>query len=255
MDKHCNLHYNKKNQAMKTLNGQEDQRKKERIPFNKEIIINGNIKVNAIDISIGGIYLHTTHAFKRGELVKLTLPFKEESIDVAAKVKHTQSEVGMGLMFVDLDDIKINQIKELIAYTKRQPPRIRSSKPVILFVEDNETSRRMVKHKLISEGFWVIEAINGVEAIKILNEDSIDAILLDLYMEKMNGFKVLSIIKNSPKLADIPVVVYSAKGSDEIIDKVINAGADDFLLKMVSSPSKIAEVLRTLIDRRANPDN
>jgi len=235
---------------MKNISGQEEQRTKERIPFNKEIIINDTIKAMAIDISKGGMYIHTSQTFKIGHIIELTLSFKDRKINLKAKVKHVQKGVGMGLMFIDMDDIKMTYIKELIDYTKRKPPKFRTEKPIVLFVEDNEKSRRMVKHKLVSEGFWVVEACDGVEAIKILNEEQIDIILLDLYMDKMNGFKVLSILKSSSDWENIPVVVYSAKGSDEVIDKDINAGADNFLLKMVTSTAKLADVLRTAIKRR-----
>jgi CheY-like chemotaxis protein len=224
-------------------------RKLERIYFNKQITINDTIIVTAIDISTGGLYVHTPLTFKSGTIVELSLPFKDTAIKVKAKIKHVQTGVGMGLRFVDLDDVKIAQIKELIKISRRKPTKAKSDKPSVLFVEDNEMSRRMIKQKLTSEGFWVVEAKDGVEAINILAEERIDIILLDLYMDKMSGFKVLSILKSAPEWKDIPVVVYSAKGTDDIIDKVISAGADGFLVKMITSPAKIAEALKAQLAR------
>ncbi len=235
---------------MKNPEGEQEQRTKERIPFNWEVVINGTIPAKAIDISKGGLYIHTAHPFKVGDIIDISLPFKDETLTVKAKIKHKQTGVGFGLMFVDLDDVKIHQINELIKETIKKPSKLRANKSTVLFVEDNDVSRQMIKHRLISEGFWVIEARDGIEAIKILNEQPVDIIILDLYMEKMNGFKVLSIIKESEQWKNIPVVVYSAKGTSDVMDKVFDAGADDFLLKMVTSPAKLADVLRTLIKRR-----
>ena len=226
-------------------------RKQERVYFNKQITINTTIKVTAIDISIGGLYVHTAHTpFKPGTIIDLSLPFKDTAIEVKAKVKHVQKGVGMGLRFMDLDDVKIAQINELIKISRRKPTKSRADKPSVLFVEDNEMSRRLIKQKLTSEGFWIIEAKDGVEAINILTEEHIDIILLDLYMDKMSGFKVLSILKSSPEWQDIPVVVYSAKSTDDVIDKVLNAGADSYLVKMITSPAKIAETLKAELARR-----
>lgn len=225
-------------------------RRQERIYFNKQITINETIKVTAIDISTGGLYVHTPQTLKSGIIVDLSIPFKDKTIKIKAKVKHVQTGIGMGLRFMDLDDVKIAQINELIKISRRKPTKSRADKPSVLFVEDNEMSRRMIKQKLTSEGFWIIEAKDGVEAINILAEEHIDIILLDLYMDKMSGFKVLSILKSSPEWKDIPVVVYSAQGTDDVIDKVLGAGADSFLVKMITSPAKIAEALKAQLTRR-----
>ena len=226
-------------------------RKQERVYFNKQITINNTIKVTAIDISMGGLYVHTAHtSFKSGTIIDLSIPFKDTTLEVKAKVKHVQKGVGMGLRFMDFDDVKIAQITELIKISRRKPTKPKADKPSVLFVEDNEMSRRLIKQKLTSEGFWIIEAKDGVEAINILAEEHIDIILLDLYMDKMSGFKVLSILKSSPKWQDIPVVVYSAKTTDDVIDKVLNAGADSYLIKMITSPAKIAETLKEQLSRR-----
>lgn len=248
MDKLQDLNYNKK--TMDTPKGQDDSRRYERIPFNKEILINNSITANAIDISPGGLYVHTSETFKRSTVVDLSIPFKDETLNLKAIVKHEHPGVGMGLMFVDLDNIKKDRILDLINYIKRTPSRPRPDKPVVLLVDDNEMSRKMLKNKLHSEGFWVIEAPNGVEAIKCLEDNPINVTVLDLYMDKMDGFKVLSIIRGSSKWKNMPVIVLSAKGSDEVIDSAITAGADDFLLKMVTSPAKLADLIRTLLQRQ-----
>jgi len=231
-----------------------EHRKKERIPYNKEIVVNDTILVRAIDISKGGVYIHTSHSFEPGSVVEVSLPFRDKMLKIMARVKHAQTGVGMGLMFIDLDDMKIAQIQELIDDITKKPPKPKTEKPTVLFVEDDDMSRKMIKNKLNSEGLWVIEAENGIEAIKALKEQSVDVILLDLFMRKMDGFKVLSIIRESPEWKHVPVVVLSAQGTDEVIDKAMSAGADQFLLKMVTPPAKLAEVIKTIIKQQKSEE-
>jgi CheY-like chemotaxis protein len=229
----------------------KEHRKRKRIPFDKEITLAYMMerKVKAIDLSQGGLYVHTEYTLKTGTMVEIFLPLKNREIKIKAKVMHEQQGVGMGLKFMEIDETQRAQLEELVLHTRRKPPSFRASKPTILFVDDNEKSRKMIKHKLISEGFWIVEAVDGIEAINALHEEPIDIILLDLYMEKMDGFKVLSIVKGSSKWKHIPVIIYTAHGAEEIIDKAINAGADDFLLKSVTAPKKLAEIMRTFINR------
>ena len=66
-------------------------------------------------------------------------------------------------------------------------------------------------------------------------------------MEKIDGFKVLAMLKTSDKWQDTPVVVFSSKSSQDTIDKVIDAGANEFLSKMMTSPAKLAETVQNLL--------
>ncbi len=233
---------------------QKEHRRRERIPYDKELTVAYmmKVKVKAIDISKGGLYVHTAQTLKSGTILEVFLPFKSGTIKVKAEVKHSQEGVGMGLSFADMDETLMAKLMELLEITREKPPRFRAEKPTVLFVDDDEVSRKMVKHKLISEGFWIIEASDGIEAINTLHEEAVDIILLDLHMEKMDGLKVLSIIKGSPKWQNIPVIVYSSKSTEDVIDKAMNAGADDFLLKSLSSPQKIADTIKKILKRREN---
>ncbi|MBI5025908.1 MAG: response regulator [Nitrospirae bacterium] len=122
-----------------------------------------------------------------------------------------------------------------------------SEKKKVLIVDDNDMTRRMNKSKLMLDGFTVLEAIDGVEAIKVLETEVPDVIVLDLYMEKMDGFKVLALLKGSPKWKDIPVIVFSARGTPVEIEKAMSAGADEFLVKMTTSPVKLSERVKGIL--------
>jgi PleD family two-component response regulator len=70
-------------------------------------------------------------------------------------------------------------------------------------------------------------------------------------MEKMDGFKVLAILRESPQWKDIPVIVFSAKGTQDVMDKVIDAGAEEFLVKMMTSPAKLANTVKNVLEKKS----
>jgi DNA-binding response OmpR family regulator len=80
----------------------------------------------------------------------------------------------------------------------------------ILIVEDDEALRRMLEHALIFEGYRVLTAAHGAEALRILNIETPTLIVLDLVLPWVNGFEVLSTIREIPRLRRVPVLVVTA---------------------------------------------
>jgi Tfp pilus assembly protein PilZ len=95
------------------------QRMQERIPCNIDIVINDSVACKAFDISEGGIYVLTDKCFDTGSTVKLSLLFKDEKLEIQSKVKYCHEGIGMGLMFIDLDDVVKAKIKELFENIKQ----------------------------------------------------------------------------------------------------------------------------------------
>lgn len=102
----------------------------------------------------------------------------------------------------------------------------------ILVVEDDKFLRELFVRKLYSDGFDVKNAIDAKAAFEILAEEKKpDIILLDLILPGEDGFSVLGRIKKDPNLASIPVMVLSNLGQKEDIDKAMELGAIDFMVK------------------------
>ena len=181
-------------------------------------------------------------------VISLIAPVRGEKITVKARVQHNQPGIGMGLKFIDLSEKQKAMIKELIDNTMKKSA-LNLNKKKILLVEDNDMTRQLYKSKLLMEGFSVIEAKNGIEAIKFLREQIPDLLILDLYMEKMDGFKVLSILRITPQWESLPVIVCSSRLTKDVIEKLSNAGATEFLSKIITSPAKLAETARAVIQR------
>lgn len=120
----------------------------------------------------------------------------------------------------------------------------------ILLVEDSKVIQQMYKNKLTIEQFNVITADNGIEAIKILSQEKPDIILLDLMMPIMDGYKVLQIIKTDPRLSNIPVLVFSAKGQPEEVEKSLNLGAAGYIVKATTKPNEVVEQIRKVLSQK-----
>jgi CheY-like chemotaxis protein len=117
----------------------------------------------------------------------------------------------------------------------------------VLLVDDTEFYIKLYKTKLLTEGYSVTTANNGVEAIKAITAEKPDIILLDLVMPVMDGFKFLVTIKADNRLKDIPVVVFSGKGNSEEVGHAITAGASDFLVKATTTPNKVVEKIQKVM--------
>ena len=120
----------------------------------------------------------------------------------------------------------------------------------VLLVDDTDFYRKLYHAKLASEGYEVTVAQNGAEAIMSLGKAPPDVILLDLMMPIMDGYKVLEAMKNDEKLKEIPVVVFTAKGASDEIDKAFAMGARDFLVKATSPPNKVVDKIKKILEQK-----
>jgi PAS domain S-box-containing protein len=113
----------------------------------------------------------------------------------------------------------------------------------ILVVDDNEINRKLLRVMLTTEGHEAVEAADGVEAFEKLHSGRFDAVVTDILMPKMDGYRLCYKIRKSEKFKELPIVIYSStytSASDEQV--VLKVGADRFLRK----PAAPAEILRAI---------
>lgn len=113
----------------------------------------------------------------------------------------------------------------------------------ILIVEDEKSISDIVKNYLIRDGYNVFQAFDGLEALKIFNNEEIDLIILDLMLPKMSGEDVIKNIRNKSK---VPVIITSAKVEE--IDRIngLRLGADDYVTKPFSNKELVERVKAVL---------
>jgi len=120
----------------------------------------------------------------------------------------------------------------------------------VLLVEDSKAIQQMYRNKLMMEQYAVVTADNGMEAIRALSLSKPDIILLDLMMPIMDGYKVLQVVKTDPKLKDIPVLVFSAKGQSDEIERALSLGAAGYIVKSITKPNEVVEKIRATLTQK-----
>src|SRR5436189_5872981 len=118
----------------------------------------------------------------------------------------------------------------------------------ILIADDHESSRTGLEALLSLEGYNVLTAEDGIQALEQFRRNQPDLLLLDINMPNMRGTEVCRRIKNNPETLLVPVVLITGLTATE--DRVIGiqAGADDFLCKPVDREQLIARVLTIVRD-------
>jgi len=117
----------------------------------------------------------------------------------------------------------------------------------ILIVEDDKFLRELIARKLTDEGFDIVEAVDGEDGIKKIKETKPDLVLLDLILPSIDGFEVLSRVKGDVSLASIPIIILSNLGQKEEVEKGLDLGAADYLIKAHFTPGEIIEKIKNIL--------
>lgn len=124
-------------------------------------------------------------------------------------------------------------------------------KPLILIVEDEGDLVTLLKYNLEKEGFRVMAANDGEEALLLANEQTPHLVLLDWMLPLMSGLEVCRQLRRNPKTRDIPVIMLTARGEETDKVRGLNSGADDYISKPFSPTELVARIRAVL--RRASP--
>ena len=116
----------------------------------------------------------------------------------------------------------------------------------VLLVDDEDMLRRVMKDLLERDGYSVVEARDGVEALDQVDRHAPDVIVLDLNLPGLDGYGVLTHLRSRPTTAHIPVMVLTARGDEENEVRVFEMGADDFLTKPFRARALSARVAAVL---------
>ena len=124
-------------------------------------------------------------------------------------------------------------------------------KPTVLVVEDEQAQREVLRYNLEAEGFRVVTAENGEEALIKVDEESPDIIVLDWMLPNLSGIEVCRQLKTRTKTRAVPVIMLSARSEE--VDRVrgLETGADDYVVKPYSVIEMMARVRAQL--RRTRP--
>ncbi len=116
---------------------------------------------------------------------------------------------------------------------------------VILVVDDEERMARFIRLNLEHDGFRVVEAHRGLEAIHQLRDAMPDVVILDVMMPDLDGFEVLKMIR---EISNVPVIMLTAKGEEDDRVRGLELGADDYVTKPFS-PRELVSRVRAVLRR------
>lgn len=118
----------------------------------------------------------------------------------------------------------------------------------ILFVEDELSLLKLITSVLQSEGYEVLQAPDGEMAIKILSEEKLDLVLLDLVLPKKDGYDVLEYIKSKKEIKNVPVIVLTNLEDKFDIEKAMSYGVQSYLVKANYKTGEIIEKIKEIFN-------
>ena len=225
-----------------------------------------SLKVSVIDSGIGLTREDQKKVFNKFQQVGDTLTDKPQGTGLGLPISKqiiehhggdiwAEGEVGQGSTFTftlpvqkgdaGMDSIKrkmVNMqglIDSLNQHSEEHAQSHTSTGKTIMVVDDERHIRRMLGSELQDAGYNVVEAEDGVEAIKLLKKNPVDLIILDIMMPKMNGFDVAAILKNDPETMKIPIMIHSVVDDEERGYKI---GVDKYISKTGNTENILGEV-------------
>lgn len=119
----------------------------------------------------------------------------------------------------------------------------------VLIVDDSATVRQEVRTAIASAGFTIIEAIDGEDGIRKIRGHEIGCVICDVNMPRKNGIELVEEIKQDPQYKDLPIVMLTTEGSQELIARAKAAGAIGWIVKpfkpelLLAAVQKLTRVL------------
>jgi diguanylate cyclase (GGDEF)-like protein len=123
----------------------------------------------------------------------------------------------------------------------------------LLLVDDDEMNRDALSRRLVRNGYNVLTAASGPDALAMVRAHRIDAVLLDVMMPGMSGIETLQRLRRSRSAADLPVIMVTANDASRDVVEALDLGANDYVTKPVDFAVALARIRTQVTARRADP--
>jgi two-component system chemotaxis response regulator CheY len=123
------------------------------------------------------------------------------------------------------------------------------SPTTFLVVEDSPTMRQLLAVSLRRlQGCRIVEAVDGVDALKKMTTEKVDLVITDINMPMMDGLKLITLIRENPRTRSLPVIIVTTEGADADRQRGMALGADAYIAKPIQ-PSDLLRTVAALLDR------
>ena len=122
---------------------------------------------------------------------------------------------------------------------------------LIMVVDDSITIRRVTERLLLKQGYRVITAKDGLDAMAQLQTEHPSAILLDIEMPRADGFEVAAFVRNSDRIARTPIIMITSRSGEKHRERARSIGVDRYLIKPFQEDQLVGELRGVLQERKA----
>src|SRR5262245_60672291 len=123
----------------------------------------------------------------------------------------------------------------------------------LLLVDDEPMNRDVLQRRLTRAGYHILTAETGTQALEVADSNRVDLVLLDVMMPGMDGIETLRRLRQSRSVAELPVIIVTAKDSSDDVVEALDAGANDYVTKPVVFTVAQARIRTQVTARRADP--
>ncbi|MEI2273536.1 response regulator [Sphingobacterium sp. ML3W] len=207
--------------------------------FNSGIGVGLHLTKSLIEMLGGEIAVLDREEQKQGTNFLVKIPTRREQWDQKLDIA-----IPLDLQSVEPQEV----IRNIEGYYEAHDMTIVNDKKTVLVVDDNIEVLEFLS-KILTEEYFVITALNGLRALEILKEQTVDLIVSDIMMEDMDGLKLCRQIKRDIDISHIPIVLLSAKHDIETKLEGLEIGTDAYVEKPFS-PFQLKAQLKNLLEKR-----
>ncbi len=117
----------------------------------------------------------------------------------------------------------------------------------VLMIEDEAPFRRVYKDIVENNGYTFLEAPDGLEGWAMIQEHHPNIVLLDMVLPGLSGLEILTKMRQDPSTQDIPVIMMTVLGDDKTIKDCLSAGADNYAVKGMFTPTEIMGMIQVML--------
>ncbi len=244
------------------MNFKKDRRRYQRVSI--DVLVNyTNYKIffcnPAMNISKGGVFIKAKRPEPKGSEIKMVfrLPDSSREIHTIGKVvfvNQDPEQSGMGIKFTDITPEELTLIRNYVKRFHEEGGEVEGvnltgqRKAKVMVVDDESVIRRVCKRTLEKSNFLATTANNGDEALRIMAEEEIDVVLLDIRMPGLSGIEVLKNIKqNHP---ETEVIMMTGYATIQTAVEAMKIGAYDYLTKPFEDVSQIPGCVNRAFSRK-----